>query len=117
MDLSCRPLQARDFDRCLCLFREQLGYPSSTLTHLTTFWNRLLADHAMLTTVIEDRDVSSRSPIVALGTSVFVIDAYMERRGAGPSRISQPGRLKWSSTAVHRFSGRRRSAEATPATG
>jgi hypothetical protein len=56
------------------------------LTRLTTFWNRLLADHGMLTTVIEDRDVSGRSRIVALGTSVFVTDAYMReaRSGAEP---------------------------------
>jgi hypothetical protein len=83
MDLRCRPLQTRDFDGCLCLFRDRLGYPSSVLTRLTTFWNRLLADHAMLTTVIEARDVSSRSQVVALGTSVFVTDAYMREARSG----------------------------------
>jgi hypothetical protein len=83
MDLRCRPLQTRDFDGCLCLFRDRLGYPSRTLTRLATFWNRLRADHAMLTTVIEDRDVSSRSQVVALGTSVFVTDAYMREAKSG----------------------------------
>jgi hypothetical protein len=100
MDLRCRPLQTRDFDGCLCLCRDRLGDPSGVLTRLTTFWNRLLADHAMATTVIEDRDVCSRSPVVAPGTSVFVTDAYMRERGAEPSRISQPGRSSWSSTAA-----------------
>jgi hypothetical protein len=83
MDLSDRPLQPRDFDACLSLFRDRLAYTSDTLERLTTFWSRMLADDAMLADVIEDRDASGRSQIVALGTSVFVTDPYMLEAKSG----------------------------------
>jgi hypothetical protein len=83
MDLRSRPLESRDFDACLCLFRGRLAYGPDTLAQLTTFWNRVLADHAMLTAVIEDRELSGRSQVVALGSSVFVTDSYMREASSG----------------------------------
>jgi hypothetical protein len=43
----------------------------------------MLADNAMLSAVIEDRDLAECSRIVALGTSVFVTDAYMREARSG----------------------------------
>jgi len=83
MDLRYRPIEPRDCDVCLSLFRGRVSYPPDTLTHLTTFWNRLLADDAMLAAVIEDRDRSGASQVVALGTTVFVTDDYMREARSG----------------------------------
>ena len=87
MDLRYRPIEPRDCDVCLSLFRGRVSYPPDTLTHLTTFWNRLLADDAMLAAVIEDRDRSGASQVVALGTTVFVTDDYMREARSGTSHM------------------------------
>jgi DNA-binding CsgD family transcriptional regulator len=86
MDLRCRPLERRDMDGCLRLFRGRLAYPSETLFQLSRCWNRLLADEAMVTAVIENHEIRERPQILAFGGSVFVADPYMceARRGLEP---------------------------------
>jgi DNA-binding CsgD family transcriptional regulator len=110
MDLTYRPLQPRDFDACLGLFRGRAAYLPATVDQLPTFWKSLLAQRALLSAVIESRESSGQPRIVALGTSAFVTDAYMceARSGnepyltartialelAGRSPVLQPARIR-----------------------
>jgi DNA-binding CsgD family transcriptional regulator len=86
MDLRDRALGRRDFDACLSLFEDRLAYAPDTLGRLTAFWERLLGDDAMVTSVIERHDGPGRAHVLAFGASVFVTDAHMRqaRRGYAP---------------------------------
>lgn len=83
IDLVARAMERHDFGSCLHLLQDGLGYPEDVLGLLARFWERLLEDEALTTTVIEARDPEGWPLVAGFGASVFVTDDWMEQASHG----------------------------------
>lgn len=78
-DLVARPAGENDFDACLDLLRGRLAYPSDILALLPQFWERLLREEAITTSIVEARDARGLPMVAGFGASVFATDEWIEQ--------------------------------------
>ncbi|MDQ2799262.1 MAG: hypothetical protein M3Y13_06430 [Armatimonadota bacterium] len=83
MHLTHRPAQWGDLDTCSRLMRGDQFYDPALRARRTEIWRRQIVEEAMLSVVIEDKDLPAPTRIRAFSTSVFVSDAFIAEAKAG----------------------------------
>ncbi len=76
MPLSHRPATPRDIDACWRIVRGDRFYPPALHESRTAFWQRMIAEEALLSVVVEDSERPPETRLRAFSFSVFVSDAF-----------------------------------------
>ena len=76
MPLSHRPASPQDLDACWRVVRGDRFYPTGLRETRTAFWQKLMAEEAMLSVVVEDSERPPETRLRAFSFSVFVTDAF-----------------------------------------
>ena len=89
MPLSHRPAAPQDLDACWRITRGDRFYSPHLRETRTAFWQKLMAEEAMLSVVVEDSERPPETRLRAFSFSVFVSDAFAaEAKAALPPGIA-----------------------------
>ena len=76
MPLSHRPAVPQDLDACWRIVRGDCFYPPALREARTAFWQRMIAEEAVLSVVVEDSERSPETRLRSFSLSAFVTDAF-----------------------------------------
>ncbi len=82
MDLDIGGMERGDIAACTEMLRGHAAYPDEVLPELAGAWERLIAEHALVTMLARDRDRAGQ-PVLAFAASVFVERSWVDQAESG----------------------------------